>query len=187
MWSPEKIHELEQKLVAGWTVQECADYFKVSKARISQVKLRHLAHLSSGHFGRGLKVREKIQARREELLRKFNRPTFQTSNALEAAQAASFARKKGNVNHGRGDWEFTITMSDLDWPTHCPILGLELDWFAETRQENSPSYDRVDSTKGYVPGNVVIVSWRANRIKNDGTAQEHFAIAEWLNKQVDKC
>jgi len=59
---------------------------------------------------------------------------------------------------------------------------MELDWFTDKVKENSPSLDRIDSKKGYVPGNVMIMSWRANRIKNDGTAAEHKKIAEFLEK-----
>lgn len=180
-WTPEKIHELEQKLVAGETLQACADFFQVSKQRVGQIKKRHLAHLQGGSFGLSLRTQQRATGKRELLLKKYNRKTWITTSALEAAQASSFRRKKGNVS--KTDWEFTVQMSDIEWPTHCPILGLELDWFAESAQENSPSYDRIDHTKGYTPGNVAIMSWRANRIKNDGTAEEHRKIADWLDKR----
>ena len=62
------------------------------------------------------------------------------------------------------------------------LLGIELDYFAEVRKEASASFDRVDNTKGYIPGNVLVISWRANRIKNDGTAQEHRQIADFIDK-----
>lgn len=39
------------------------------------------------------------------------------------------------------------------------------------------SLDRVDPAKGYVKGNVWIVGYRANLVKNDGTAEEHELIA----------
>lgn len=34
--------------------------------------------------------------------------------------------------------------------------------------------------EGYVPGNVEVISFRANRIKNNGTADEHERIAQWM-------
>ena len=37
---------------------------------------------------------------------------------------------------------------------------------------NSPSIDRIDSTKGYVKGNVKIISLRANMMKNVANLQE---------------
>lgn len=37
--------------------------------------------------------------------------------------------------------------------------------------------------KGYVKGNITVISNKANRIKNNGTAEEHEAIAKWLRDQ----
>lgn len=101
---------------------------------------------------------------------------------LAQAQRTKFRAKKANALRTGYTWE--IKFGDLTWPSHCPILGLELDYFAEVAQENSPSFDRIDSSLGYVAGNVEIVSWRANRIKNNGTAEEHRRIADYLTKVV---
>jgi hypothetical protein len=89
-----------------------------------------------------------------------------------------FSRKKANAQ--RQGLEFTVEFGELTFPTHCPILGIELDYFAEFRSEYSVSFDRIDPNKDYVSGNVVVVSWRANRIKNDGSAEEHQKIANFL-------
>jgi len=44
---------------------------------------------------------------------------------------------------------------------------------------NSPSLDRIDNTKGYTPDNVVVVSNRANSIKRDATPDELMAVAKF--------
>jgi hypothetical protein len=105
------------------------------------------------------------------------------SDDLRKKQKTKFNNKKHNCN--KTLHQFDIEFGDLEWPTHCPALGLELDYatFGSYRMpENAASFDRIDPSLGYVKGNVVIISWRANRIKNDGTAAEHRAIAEWLEK-----
>lgn len=51
------------------------------------------------------------------------------------------------------------------------------------KKENSPSIDRLDNTKGYVKGNINIISWRANRIKSDATLDELEKIYRWVNDQ----
>lgn len=63
--------------------------------------------------------------------------------------------------------------------SHCPYLGVELHWQVQRGLgvsnrvfPNSPSLDRIDSSKGYVKGNVAIVSHRANSIKRDATEVE---------------
>lgn len=37
-----------------------------------------------------------------------------------------------------------------------------------------------------VKGNVVVMSYEANRLKNDGTAEEHETIAKWMRDQEAK-
>lgn len=78
------------------------------------------------------------------------------------------ARERAKT-HGR---EFTLTLTDIVIPSCCPLLNIPL--FVGTRQvkNQSPTIDRKDSTKGYTPDNIWVISWRANRIKNDSTLEE---------------
>lgn len=62
-------------------------------------------------------------------------------------------------------------------PSHCPIFGTKLEWSCCRGNTggglpNSPSLDRIDPSKGYVKGNVWIISHRANTIKNDASHEE---------------
>lgn len=83
------------------------------------------------------------------------------------------------------DIPFEIGVADLPpMGTHCPILGLPFTSPAARRARGatgpdplSPSLDRIDPSRGYVRGNVWIIGFRANRLKDDGTAEEHEAIA----------
>ena len=75
--------------------------------------------------------------------------------------------------------EFTITQDDIVIPTICPILGIPLDPSYTKRSEGTPSIDRVDNTKGYTKDNVVVTSWRANRLKNNGSIAELAAIVSF--------
>lgn len=71
--------------------------------------------------------------------------------------------------------EFTITVSDindLSFPITCPVLGIPLRWHREMAQDDSYSVDRVDTTKGYIPGNLEVISLKANRAKNNLTEEE---------------
>jgi hypothetical protein len=79
---------------------------------------------------------------------------------------------------------YAIGVNDLAWPTVCPILGTELIYGDRPEEgispEHAPSLDRLIPGLGYVPGNVVVISHRANTIKSFGTAAEHEAVARWL-------
>ena len=80
------------------------------------------------------------------------------------------ARQRARMNR----LSFSITEADIQIPKHCPWLGIRLTdvCAARVRSDSSPSLDRVDSTRGYVPGNIEVISWRANRIKCDATIDE---------------
>jgi hypothetical protein len=71
--------------------------------------------------------------------------------------------------------EFTITVHDIHVPEICPLLGVALDPYAESVDVH-PSLDRIDPKKGYIPGNVWVVSHRANRIKSDANFDELIRI-----------
>lgn len=90
--------------------------------------------------------------------------------------AKSSARKRG--------MECSITVADIQVPEFCPILGIKLEFTPGTRTDATPSIDRIDSTLGYVPRNVHVVSWRANKIKQDATLDE---LRSWVRFLESKC
>lgn len=67
--------------------------------------------------------------------------------------------------------EFSISREDIIIPTHCPLLGIKIS-LDDGEMATSPSLDRKDASKGYVPENVWVISHRANQIKNDATKEE---------------
>lgn len=88
-----------------------------------------------------------------------------------------FDRTKGRAKHkGR---EFTITIDDFEIPDECPVFKRPFEY--EANSPWVPSIDRIDSSVGYVPGNVQVISWRANTLKNNMTAEEARLMADFLN------
>lgn len=80
---------------------------------------------------------------------------------------------------------FEITKDDLEIPTHCPVLGIELNYYSRQKnQPNNASLDRIDNTKGYIRGNVIVISMRANQIKRDATIEELRLIFEFYRDLV---
>jgi hypothetical protein len=78
----------------------------------------------------------------------------------------------------------TITAEDIIIPEFCPVLGLKLDRNARRGKKvnAAPSLDRIDNAKGYIKGNVEVISWRANNLKRDATAEELEAVATYIRK-----
>ncbi len=83
------------------------------------------------------------------------------------------------------DVPFDLTEYDFEIPQNCPILGLRLEPSEGRATDTPPSLDRIIPELGYVPENVSVISWRANRIKADGTASEHEEIASFMRKRLD--
>ena len=159
---------VKEKLLAGQSMASIATDLKCSRQRIFQLAKK---------FGiDSMKLRQENKAE-----------AFRLKNGnKDGSDFWRVCRRKFSMKKcmsKRIGIEWNLQFGELNFPTHCPILDLELDYFAESTQENSPSFDRIDSSRGYISGNVQIISWRANRIKNDGTPEEHRKIADYLENQ----
>ena len=86
--------------------------------------------------------------------------------------------------------EFNITLEYLEsiYPDDslCPLLSIPLDWSTPPNHPSTPSLDRIDSSKGYIKGNVQWVSWRANRLMSNATPDELLMLAQNYKKIYDQ-
>lgn len=79
---------------------------------------------------------------------------------------------------------FNITKYDIVIPNFCPILGIPIVLnVGNGRSPSSPSLDRVDNSKGYIKGNICVISDRANRLKGDGTIENFEKLLEYMKTQ----
>ena len=81
---------------------------------------------------------------------------------------------------------FALTISDLDPPALCPVLGTPIDYGRKQSTgpaEDSPSIDRIVPALGYVAGNVRIMSFRANRIRNNASLDDLRKLVLYLESQ----
>ena len=70
---------------------------------------------------------------------------------------------------------FSLSLSDMDdigIPIVCPILGLPLYFHRNKVEDDSISFDRIDSSKGYSVDNLIVISYRANKLKSNATLDE---------------
>ena len=79
---------------------------------------------------------------------------------------------------------FDIDPEDCQIPEFCPVLGISLTAKGKgTKSDSTPTLDKVDPSKGYVKGNVNIISWKANRLKSNCSDPEVFeSIASYIRK-----
>lgn len=74
---------------------------------------------------------------------------------------------------------FDLEPDDLLVPELCPVLGIPLRPAEGRMDDSSPTLDRIIPTEGYVRGNVVVVSWRANRLKSNGTLDDFRRLVDF--------
>jgi len=156
----------------GYTMAKVGLVYGVSRQRIKQVVDRYLPEWFDS-FGNAVNRKVAAEYYQKKWGQKLDTDLYRT-------QLIKFRAKKSNAQRVGYSWD--ISFGDVYFPTHCPILGIELDYYAESTVEGSPSFDRINSNLGYVKDNVQVISWRANRIKNNGTAEEHRKIADYLDK-----
>lgn len=79
------------------------------------------------------------------------------------------ARRRAKVKN----LDFNITIEDIIVPANCPYLGIKL---VSTRprgdsRRDIATLDRIDPTKGYIKGNIEVMSWLANTMKNNASTE----------------
>jgi len=79
--------------------------------------------------------------------------------------------------------EFTIVEEDILISELCPILGLVLTK-GDGYLPNAMSLDRVDNNKGYIPGNVRVISRRANLMKSSLTLDVLEKLIKYVKKEI---
>lgn len=62
-------------------------------------------------------------------------------------------------------------INNLSFPITCPILGIPLKYHMGKAQDDSYSFDRIDPNYGYTIDNIIIISHKANRLKNSLTPE----------------
>lgn len=76
--------------------------------------------------------------------------------------------------------EFNITMDDIVIPDECPILKHKFELGKVGGDKYSYSLDRIDPSKGYIKGNIQVISRLANTMKNNASPEELKLFADWI-------
>lgn len=91
--------------------------------------------------------------------------------------ARSRAKKEG--------WDFNLEISDIIIPEFCPILKVKIGNVRDRSGDSySPSLDRVDNSKGYIKGNVRVITQKANRMKQDCSIEQLETIIKYIKGEI---
>lgn len=111
-----------------------------------------------------------------------DRTIYDTSHYTPKENERSiYERAKKNAK--KSNWEFNLDKSDIVLPTHCKYLGVKLSYNKlDSNKDDYFSIDRIDSSKGYVKGNIQIISRLANTMKNNATSEQLITFSENILK-----
>jgi hypothetical protein len=135
---------------------------------------------------------------KEKILERSSKRWKEKKEAVQEAHKALYKTKNGRIirffdsakkRAKAKNLEFNLDLEFLRSiaPDNCPVFGFPLSWdsWGEQNglaQEDSPSLDRIDCKKGYTKDNVIWISWKANRLKNDATIEDLLTIYNWMLK-----
>ena len=124
------------------------------------------------------KGREEYKRNKEEYRKRYE------SNIMYSKLHAALSRaKKHNL-------PFDITEQDIKdiWPidNKCPALNIQfIIGGQDTKNYDSPALDRIIPSKGYVKGNIQIVSALANGIMSSATPEQVIQVGHYFKKLID--
>jgi predicted DNA-binding protein YlxM (UPF0122 family) len=165
-WNKETLAELRKHAASGLTLRELGDLYGIKRQAIAGVMKRHRImnlHQFEAQYNlpRDVDSWVHLNAQAHE-----GDPLFQKYLTKKSWCATNLV-------------DFSIEFGDMVWPTHCPIFGVELNYNVRYLEE-SAEMDRIRPDLGYIPGNVAIISRRANRHKGNATADELQKIVNFI-------
>lgn len=72
--------------------------------------------------------------------------------------------------------DFSIDIEDIIIQDKCPVFNIEY----SDKGWSAPSLDRTDSSKGYIKGNIVVMSKRANALKSNASINELEMVLDYM-------
>ena len=100
------------------------------------------------------------------------------SNYVKRSYNNNTDRRKGymlrNIKHSAftQGLDFDLDYKDLELPKYCPILGVKLIYGKGINHPNNATVDKIVPSKGYIKGNIIIISRLANVMKNNASLKE---------------
>lgn len=75
--------------------------------------------------------------------------------------------------------DFNLEESDFILPERCPIFNTE---WEIGNHDLTPSVDRIDPSKGYIKGNIQIISNRANMLKGNASIEDIERLLTYMKR-----
>lgn len=110
---------------------------------------------------------------------------------LEERIEAYFQNARSRAKRENVKFNLTREYIQSIMTSHCPIFHTMFDWTPQSHDKevnpyNAPELDKVMAQDGYIIGNVAFLCHEANRVKDKGTMQQHYDIADFMHEFEQK-
>lgn len=191
--------EMTGKIFGRWTVIGEGKFYRrrilywICKCSCSAETVREVVgcHLRNGSsISCGCIQKEKLRARNVEdspgrrIVRKREGENYIPSTDLWFKRAKACwdrAKIKGIPTDFSSPYELATYVKSIA-PEKCPVFGRSFERVVSKSGYTpwSPSIDRINPKKGYVRGNIQILTKKANAMKQDATPEELIMFANWV-------
>ena len=127
------------------------------------------------------KYYKKPQTAEQKLSKKLNKQRWKEEHPEKYLLSnAKYRSTKENI-------DFNLDITEIIVPIYCPYLKIKLTSKKGTGYlDNLMSIDRINPKKGYIKGNIEIISYKANRMKNNASREELLIFANSVLKKYGK-
>ena len=91
-----------------------------------------------------------------------------------------YLRRTAKQTAKRKGVPFDLSIEDIVIPDQCPVFNHPFNF--KKKGPWSPSLDRIVPSLGYIAGNIIVVSWRANHLKGNASIKELLALAGFYSQ-----
>lgn len=176
-WDGQQIIKTYYKLCNDCRIKARAANNKRREAKNAQAK-EHYQKYKDDIQKQNKEYRKKNKDKLREYEQSFERRTFhkQWVKKKRAEDPSRFlfyaAKRRAKLKNIPFDISKEYVASLFPKDNKCPLLKIDLIVNSNKMEDNSPSLDRLYPNKGYIRDNIIIISYKANRIKNDATLEE---------------
>ncbi len=192
------LSDLVFELTAPHTQQEISEHLGISQQRVSRLEKRALRKMRATLEAEGKEWSGPLFDARPDTSERIKEVAELEQNEPEADSAAAEIK---DLYEAYADapkvvrWlysaktraralgvRFDLQAEDIVIPDRCPLLGIPLlvnrESWRKGPSPNAPSLDRLIPGKGYVKGNVRVISFLANAMKTNATPEQLLEFAK---------
>lgn len=127
----------------------------------------------------------------EDRLQQFNHENWDEKDKYRLLNIENWLINSAKKRAKRNNLEINIDVDYIKriWPldNKCPIINEKFKSGKLFSSKNSATIDRMDNSKGYVVGNIMIISSVANSIKNNASIEElEFILKNWKELEIKR-